>query len=238
FDAARQNALVEKMKRVLLAEADRAQELVRLARDRLGRPARIGLGHGDVGRARQSLLLAPGRAVDKTARRLDIAEEVGTGVLDSLERAERPAELPAALGVLHAQLENALRSADYRGGTGEGAGLERAFERLPSVTRLSEKIAGLHLYAVEAHLARAVSGQRLHGQHRDAGSPRVEQEKIHSHGAAGGDDEIVGDVRVVHEELPARESASGLTLETHSLRFDRRALLREGQHAEPVSARH
>ena len=83
------------------------------------------------------------------------------------------------------------------------AGLERAFERFPSASGLAEEIDCPHLDAVEAHLARLISGQRLHGQHRDAGAPRVEQEKVHSCGATRDDDEIVSDVRVVHEELPA-----------------------------------
>src|SRR5262249_24020743 len=76
------DALVEEMQRMLLTEADGAQELVRLARDGLRAASRVGLGDGDRGGSVPARVDPCGRAVDEAARRLYVAQEIGAGVLD------------------------------------------------------------------------------------------------------------------------------------------------------------
>src|SRR5262249_2661226 len=105
-EAGREDALVEEMQRMLLAEADGAQELVRLARHRLCRPARVGLRHRDVSRARMALVAPPRRVMGEPTRRLHVAQEIGARVLYGLERAQRPPELLAALGVLDTDIQD------------------------------------------------------------------------------------------------------------------------------------
>src|SRR6058998_139965 len=146
-----ENALVIEMQRMLLAEADGAQELMGAARHRLRGPARIGLGHGHVGSALVTLLHPPGRDVDEIARRLDVAEEIGAGVLDRLKRPQRPSELAPTSRVVDAELEDALGAADHLRGAGEGAGVQRGTETFPATAGLAEEILVLQVYSGENH---------------------------------------------------------------------------------------
>src|SRR6266545_6005228 len=234
----REDALVVEVQRMLLAEADGAQELMRAARHALRGPARIGLGHGHVGLVLAPLLHFPGRAIDEVAGRLHIAEEIGAGVLDGLERSERPAELAAASGVVDAELEDPLGAADHLRRAGERARPERRAETFPGVARFAEEIVAPHFHTGEDHLAGTVSRHGRHGEHGQAGLTRVEEEEIRSGGAAGDDEEVVGDMRVVHEELPPVEPALRLAREPERRLVDGRAFLRDGEHADPLSARH
>src|SRR6266536_1928485 len=234
----RKDALVVEVQGMLVAEADGAQELMRAARHGLRGPARIGLGHGQVGLVFPALLHFPGRAVDQVAGRLHIAEEIGAGVLDGLERSERPAELATASGVVDAELEDPLGAADHLRRAGERARPERRAEAFPGAARLTEEIAVPHLHAGEDHLAGTISRHGLHGEHGHAGQTRVEEEKIRSGGAPGDHDEIVGDMRVVHEELPPVEPASRRAREPESRLVDGRAFLRDGEHADALPAGH
>src|SRR6266498_603601 len=211
---------------------------MRAARHGLRGPARIGLGHGQVGLVFPALLHFPGRAVDQVAGRLHIAEEIGAGVLDGLERSERPAELATASGVVDAELEDPLGAADHLRRAGERARPERRAEAFPGAARLTEEIVVPHLHAGEDHLAGTISRHGLHGEHGHAGQTRVEEEKIRSGGAPGDHDEIVGDMRVVHEELPPVEPASRRAREPESRLVDGRAFLRDGEHADALPAGH
>src|SRR5215471_11068508 len=115
------DALVEEMERMLLTEADGAQELVRLARDGLRGASHVGLGDGDRGGGVPARVDPRGRAVDKAASRLHVAQEIGAGVLNGLKRPERAPELLASLRVLHGDVEDALGAAHHLGGAREGA---------------------------------------------------------------------------------------------------------------------
>src|SRR5215467_13361009 len=126
------DALVEEMKRMLLTEADGPQELMRLARDGLRAASRVGLGDGDRGGGVPARVDPRGRAVDEAARRLHVAQEIGAGVLDGLERAERAPELLASLRVLHGDVQNALGAAHHLGRARKGARLQRGTECVPS----------------------------------------------------------------------------------------------------------
>src|SRR5215471_13790474 len=57
-------------------------ELVRLARDGLRAASRVGLGHGNLGAGVPARVDPRGRAIDETACRLHVAQEIGAGVLD------------------------------------------------------------------------------------------------------------------------------------------------------------
>src|SRR5436190_11098700 len=231
-----ENALVVEMQRMLLAEADGAQKLMGAARHRLRSPARIGLGHGHVGDALVTLLHSPGSAVDEIARRVDVAEEIGAGVLDRLKRSEGPAELAATLRMINAELEEPLGAADHLSRASEGAGLQRRTETLPPAALLTEEIFALQAYPREDHLAGTIPCHGLHGRHRDSGQARVEEEQVGSGDTPGHDDEIVGDMGVVHEELPPVELAPQLAGEPESRLVDGRAFLGEGEHTDPLAA--
>src|SRR5215468_5332647 len=231
------DALVEEMQGVLLTEADGAQELVRLARDGLRAASRVGLGHGNLGVGVPAHVDPRGRAINETACRLHVAQEIGAGVLDGLKRPERAPELLASLRVLHGDVKDALGAAHHLGGAGEGARLERGAQRFPSASRRAEEILRPQLCSRKIHLARPVARHRLHGEHGDAWPPRVEQEEVHSRAPARGHDQLVGDVRVVHEELAAREPGARLAPERDGLAVDRRALLGEGEDADALAAR-
>src|SRR5215468_2106243 len=230
------DALVKEMQRVLLAEADGAQELVRLARDGLRGAARVGLGHRDLGRSVPARVDRRGCAVDEAARRLYVAQEIGAGVLDGLERSERTPELLAPLRVLHGDVEDALGATHHLGGARESAGLERRAERVPSTSRSAEEILRPQLHACEVDLAGTVTRHGFHGEHGDARSPCIEEEEAQAGGITRGHDQLIGDVRVVHEELAAGEPAARLAREHDGLAVDRGTLLGESEDADALAA--
>jgi hypothetical protein len=115
--------------------------------------------------------------------------------------------------MLDAEVEDMLSAADHLGGPREGPRLERGAEQLPSLTRRAEEIIGAQLHAGKAHLARPVSRDRRHGGDSDSGPLRLEQKEIGARRATRDDDEIVGDVRVLHEELASGELAPRVALE-------------------------
>src|SRR5438445_12705600 len=163
-----QDALVKEVERMLFTEADGAQELVRPSRHRLTGRAGIGLGHGDIRGGPATLLHLPGGAIEKIARALDIAQQVGAGMLDGLKRPERPAELLARLGMLDAELEDMLSAADHLGGPRKGPGLERGAEQVPSLTCRAEEIIGARLHPGDANLARPVTLDRRHADYGES----------------------------------------------------------------------
>src|SRR5437016_12968964 len=192
-----QDALVKEVERMLFTEADGAQELVRPSRHRLTGRAGIGLGHGDIRGGPATLLHLPGGAIEKIARALDIAQQVGAGMLDGLKRPERPAELLARLGMLDAELEDMLSAADHLGGPRQGPCLERGAEQVPSLTCRAEEIIGARLHRIEAQLARPVPGDRSHWDDGDSGPLRLEKDEIGARRAPREADETVRDVRLV-----------------------------------------
>src|SRR5262249_60665372 len=102
-------ALEEKVHVELPGEADAAVHLDGLPADEARRIAgpglRRGAGERDVRIAR---VHAPGRAVDRGARRLDAQEHVGQPVLERLEGADRTVERGARVHVGERGLEAAL----------------------------------------------------------------------------------------------------------------------------------
>src|SRR5215470_6434050 len=184
------DALVEKMERMLLTEADGAQKLMRLARDGLRAASRVGLGDGDRGGGVPARVDPRGRPVDKAASRLHVAQEIGAGVLNGLKRPERASELLAPLRVLYRNVEDALGAANHLAGAREGPRLERGAQRLPSASRRAEEILRAQLHPREAHLAGPVACHGLHGEHGDARPPCVEQKEVQARCPMRGHDQV------------------------------------------------
>jgi hypothetical protein len=192
---------------VLPGEADAAVDLDRLRRALEERVARVGRGgerRGDqvVG----SVVRDPARLVDRRARRLDEHEQIGAHVLDGLERADRPAELVADLGVLDGEIETALGAADLLGGERDAAEGERALEPV------AEAGPGLDADVVENDLGEHAAGvhrrQAVAPHARGAGRDLVED--------VGADDQEIRGVAVDHvtgaagqEEVIAGRGAGG-----------------------------
>src|ERR1700674_3170093 len=74
----------------------------------------------------------PRGGVEEAARSVDVAHEIGAGVLDGLVGADRAPALHARLGVSDGQLEDVLGRADQLGGARERSRAQRGLEWLAS----------------------------------------------------------------------------------------------------------
>src|SRR5258705_8047414 len=111
------DALVEQVERVLLAVADRAEDLMTPAGHGQARLSGVGLGDGDLALGWLALSRLPRREIEETARGVHVAHEIGARVLDRLVAADRSPALHAGPGVLDDQIEDALGAAPHLGGS-------------------------------------------------------------------------------------------------------------------------
>ena len=102
--------------------------------------------------------------------------------------------------------------------------------------RRAERVLPPQHHVREAHLTGPVACHGLHGEHGDARPARLEQEEVQAGTPARGHDQLVGDVRIVYEELAAGDPAARLTRERDRLIVDRRAFLGERERADAVAA--
>src|SRR5690242_13972908 len=99
-----EDAFVQQMQRMLLAIADRAEDLVPASCDGEARLARVRFRHRDVRGRRLAFAGLPRGGIEQAARGIDVAHQIGARVLDRLVAADRSSALHPRLRVLDGQL--------------------------------------------------------------------------------------------------------------------------------------
>jgi hypothetical protein len=105
-------------------------------------------------RPRPALVSEPGRAIREQPRRLDLSRQVGQLPLDSLERRDRLAELPARLRVSQGRFVGALREPHSEGRDADTARVEDLPRVVEPLAFLAEQVLGRHAAVLKHHLAR------------------------------------------------------------------------------------
>ena len=160
--------------------------------------------------------------------RLDLEQHVGALVLDRLERADRPAELHADLGVLDRHLEHLLRAADLLGGQRDRGQVEGAVQRRGAVAGRADQPAG-HAGELEPGLLAGL----VHRRQRGAGQPgrvALHREQRKPASVVRGDQDQVGGGAVEHEHLVPVQPP-GLTV------LDRGSRIAAGSQEPPSSVK-
>jgi hypothetical protein len=221
---------------VLPGEADAAVHLNRGVGDAPAGVGGIGLRHR--GRQGQRLRLGvggPGGAVDGRARVLGLEQHLRAAVGNRLIGPDRPAELPAILGVLDRHLHGPLGDPGRLGGDCSAGAPEH---RQVVLLEAGERRLGRDADAVEAHGVEAASEvDRLLGRDRDPLGGALDQVAAP---VGGGDDEEVGARRVHHQHLlTIQDDTVAVRLGLHAELADRRAgaRLEEGDRATRLAAR-
>jgi len=154
-------------------------------------------GGGDRERVPGRLVRRRGdRVVGRRPGGLDVHGHLRAPVLHRLERADRPPELNARLGVRDCELHHPLRAADLLGGERDGRQVPHSGQH---GARVLQRAQALRFGTAEfdgGHLAGEVHRRQQRG--RDARRPRVDEIQAGPSLVERGHDEEVGDVPVGH----------------------------------------
>src|SRR5258705_75533 len=160
---------------------------------------------------------------------------IRAGLLDGVVAADRTPALDTRLGVLYRQLEHALCSADHLGRPRERARSQGRREQRIAVAGGAEQVVRANLHTIECHLEELLAADRVERQPRDARSVRRHDDQGRRGADPHGHDEIVGDMRVLDEELSAAQASGYGALERDGGGIERPALFHEGQARDPLA---
>ena len=152
-DAADLGVAVEFLDRVVLGEADAAEDLDRARGGVLGHLRREILGHGGFGDEGQSRVAQSGGVVDQQARGFHFGRHLGELELHALEIGDGLAELLALFGVGDGVIERALGETDHLRADGDAALVERFDGDLVALADFAEDVRGGDAAIVENQLA-------------------------------------------------------------------------------------
>src|SRR5262249_33080445 len=198
--------LVDQVQRVLLAIADRAEDLVATPRDRHAAFGGVSLGDRHVAPGRQAFSHLPRREVEEPAGRVYVAHEIRARVLDRLIAADRPPALYARPRVLDREVEDALGAAHHLRRACQRSGLQHRRQPRAAVAGRPQAVSGGDLHVVEEHFEHLLAADRSELNSTDAAAVARHEHQAQALALAHDDGENVGDVRVLDEELAAGQA--------------------------------
>ena len=99
----------------------------------------------------------------------------------------------------------------------------------------AEQVVGPNLYTVERDLEHLLAADRVERCQRDARAVRRHDDQARGHADAKGDDELIGDVGVLDEELAAAQSSRHVAPERERIEIERAAFFDERQRRDALA---
>src|SRR5678815_729122 len=139
-------------------------------------------------------------------------QHVGAVMLNGLERPDGPSGLLAHFGITHADIEDALGTANHLRTTRQSPALQHWRQVLPALASRPEEHVLPYRYIVQDHFKQFLAGHDFEWQQGNTWLVTLDEHQVQTAIAAHDYEQMIGHVRVFHKQLATDQTSANIAL--------------------------